>query len=151
MSRLKMIDRVALSAMLLSAAAIPLAARAFSFSHEAAPSATVRLANGIERQFFTSGPLGTTTDRVDVDASGRVVARTQVLTDDVFRYIRPGMPARDVLELIGPPSAKTRFPQTHTTAWEYHYRDGWGYNAEFSVSVDDQGLVASKFSAREGD
>ena len=152
MSRLKLIDRVALSALLLSAAAaIPLAAGAFSLSRPDGPSATIKLSSGVERQFFTTGPLGTTTDRVDIDASGRVIARTQVLTDDVFRYIRPGMPARDVLELIGPPSGKTRFPQTHTTAWEYHYRDGWGYTSEFSVMVDDRGVVASKFSGREGD
>ena len=117
MSRLKLIDRIALSAMLLSAAAIPLAASAFGLPHEGASGA----------------------------------ARAPVLTDDVFQQIRPGMAARDVLELIGPPSSKTRFARTHTTAWEYNYRDTWGYTSEFSVMVDDRGIVASKFSMREGD
>jgi outer membrane protein assembly factor BamE (lipoprotein component of BamABCDE complex) len=80
-----------------------------------------------------------------------VVARTQVLTDDVFQRIRPGIRAAEVLELIGPPSAKTRFDNLRATSWEYHYHDGWGYIADLSVMVDDSGVVTSKSAAREGD
>ena len=149
MCRLKIVDRIALSSMLLTALAIPIAANALSLP--ASPGAQVRLANGNERQFFTSGPLGTTTYRVDLDPSGRVVARAQVLTDSVFGQVRPGMKAAEVLELIGPPGAKTRFGSLHETAWDYHYRDGWGYISDFSVMVDDSGVVAGKFATREGD
>ena len=95
--------------------------------------------------------MGTTTYRVDLDSAGRVVARTQVLTDDVFIHVNAGMNAADVFQLIGPPSAKMRFGALHETAWDYHYRDGWGYLADFSVMVDDKGVVAGKFTARDGD
>lgn len=150
MSHLKILDRVALAAMLLAATAIPMAADALSFAPEP-PNATVPLAKGGQRQFFTSGPLGTTTYRVDLDASGRVLTREQVLTEGIFQRIRAGMKAREVLEWIGPPNGKMRFDNLRLTAWDYHYRDGWGYIADLSVMVDDAGIVAGKSSVREGD
>ncbi|HET9651243.1 MAG TPA: hypothetical protein VFP36_03585 [Usitatibacter sp.] len=151
MSRLKIIDRIAISSMLMAVVAIPLAASAFSLESGSMPAARVPLENGAQRQFFTSGPFGTTTYRVDVSPSGQVVARTQVLTDDVFRSIRAGMPASEAFTLIGPPHSKMRFESTHVTAWDYHYRDTWGYTSEFSVMVDEEGIVAGTFRVREGE
>ncbi len=136
--------------MLLSAGAFPLAASAFLLSPETA-SATLPLPDGGKRQFFTSGPLGTTTYRVDLDASGRVVAREQVLTEDMFQRIRAGMKASEVVALVGPPNSRMRFDNLRLTAWDYHYRDAWSYVADFSVMMDDAGVVAGKTTVREGD
>lgn len=72
----------------------------------------------------------------------------QVLTDDVFAGIQAGMPAAEVLVAIGPPDRKERFDSTRTTAWDYRYRDTWGYDAELSVIVDDRGVVVGKISTR---
>ena len=150
MPSLKTIDRMAIAAMLLTAVSIPLASHAFAFGTDK-PSATIQLRDGVERRFYTTGPMGTTTQRVDVAPGGQVVARAQVLNDDVFRSIHAGMPESEVFELLGPPFGKTRFDATRTVAWDYHYRDTWGYMADFSVSFNEAGAVVGKFSAREGD
>ena len=92
-------------------------------------------------------PLATLTP-LAANAGGKVIVTRQVLGDGLFSQIQPGMKGDDVLALIGPPRARTRFAATMTTAWDYRYRDTWGYEAEFSVIFDDAGLVVSKFSAR---
>ena len=150
MFTLKTIDRMALAAMLLAGAGISAAPRAFSFGFES-PPAKVQLRDGTERRFYTTGPLGTTTERVDVAPDGRIIARAQVMDDAVFNSIGAGMHAAEVFAIIGPPVSKTRMQATHSTVWEYHYRNTWGYLADFSVTFDNDGVVVSKFSGREGD
>lgn len=150
MPSLKLFDRAAIAAILLAATSIPLASHAFAFASDA-PAARIAMPDGTERRFYTSGPMGTTTFRVDVSTTGAVLSRKQVLSDEVFGAIRPGMHASEVFALIGPPFGKTRFDATHTTAWDYHYRDAWGYGAELSVMMNDDDVVVGRFSAREGD
>ena len=76
-------------------------------------------------------------------------AASRVLTDDSVQPIHAGMKASEVLEIIGAPLRKVRFERTATTAWDYRFRDSWGYRAEFSVIVDDNGIVVSKVSIRQ--
>ena len=150
MLSLKIVDGAALVAMLSTCLTIPLAACA-SIDASAKPDATVALQDGAERRFYTTGPLGVTTLRVDVARDGTVLARNQVLDSGMFQTIRPGMRAAEVFERLGPPFRKERFARLGATAWDYHFRDGWGYDAEFSVMVDDQDVVISKISTRLGD
>jgi outer membrane protein assembly factor BamE (lipoprotein component of BamABCDE complex) len=84
-------------------------------------------------------------------AAHAAVDQCKVLNDDTFQAIRVGMPASDVLAIIGAPQRKARFDATRTTAWDYRYRDTWGYSAEFSVIIDDAGAVVGKFAARDSD
>ena len=74
---------------------------------------------------------------------------SRLLTDDSVQPIHAGMKASKVLEIIGAPFRKVRFERTATTAWDYRFRDSWGYRAEFSVIVDDNGIVVSKVSIRQ--
>jgi outer membrane protein assembly factor BamE (lipoprotein component of BamABCDE complex) len=82
--------------------------------------------------------------------SFQVHGSTHTLNDDVFQTIQPGMSAAEVLAKLGEPYAKTRFPRLKTTAWNYHYRDTWNYEADFSVAVNDADVVVSKVSIRTG-
>jgi len=148
MVSLKLIDRIAVAAIFVTSFAVPAASFACAGGTRGEPATRLSMNDGGERRFYTTGPLGTTTCRVDVAAGGKVVADVQVLNDDVFQTISAGMPVRDVLAIIGPPSGKMRFERTKTTAWEYHYQDSWGYTADFSVIVDDAGIVVGKFRAR---
>jgi len=141
------IDRIALAAMLGI-----IATAGVVTTSSAAPgntAAKLTLLDGVERRFFTSGPMGLTTWRVDVNASGQEVARAQVLDDAVFQQIRDGDSEAQVYALIGPPSRKETFHRTKRTAWDYHYRDTWGYEAEFAVLFDTAGHVVGKFSTRD--
>lgn len=149
MSHLKIVDRLAIAAMFSAIGLVPLAARAWS-SHEGKPDAALTLADGSQRLFYTSGPMGTTTYRVDVSANGARTAESQVLNDRTFGAIQAGMTAGEVFSRLGPPGGKVRFESTKTTAWDYHYRDSWGYDADFSVIIDDSNVVASKVSVRNG-
>jgi outer membrane protein assembly factor BamE (lipoprotein component of BamABCDE complex) len=151
MLSLKIADRAALLAMLSTCLAIPLTACAsIDGAASAKPDATVALRDGVERRFYATGPMGLTTLRVDVASDGTVLARNQVLDSAVFQAIRPGMRAAEVFERLGPPYRKERFARLGATAWDYHFRDGWGYDAEFSVMVDDQDVVISKIATRLG-
>jgi outer membrane protein assembly factor BamE (lipoprotein component of BamABCDE complex) len=76
--------------------------------------------------------------------------RNRLPTADMFETIRPGMTASDVLERLGAPYNKSRFPATKTTAWDYRMRDFWNYDADFSVILSDQGIVVSKIVVRNG-
>jgi outer membrane protein assembly factor BamE (lipoprotein component of BamABCDE complex) len=149
MINLKTIDRLALMAMLSTTLSISLASCAAIANPAPAPDAKITLKDGIERRFYTSGPMGTTTYRVDVAADGTVLARKQVLEDGVLQTIRAGMTADEVFALIGPPSSKERFARTQATAWNYHVHQ-WGYDSDFAVIVDDAGIVTSKVNVRNG-
>ncbi len=152
MSFSKFVDRIALLSLLSVSLGVPAAALACSAAtgQSSHVSARVPLPGGGETRFYTTGPAGTTTCRVDLTAAGQVLGAAQVLTDDNFRHINPGMTAQDVLALIGPPSTKMRFERTKTTSWDYHFTDAWSYDSEFSVIVDDRGIVVSKFTERLG-
>ena len=76
--------------------------------------------------------------------------RNRLPTADMFDAIRPGMTTSDVLERLGQPYNRSRFPATKTTAWDYRLRDAWNYDADFSVIVNDQGIVVSKIVVRNG-
>lgn len=84
--------------------------------------------------------------RIDVYASA-----SNARNDDAFRRIQPGMRAEQVIALIGAPDRKMRFDATRTTSWDYAFRDTWGYDAEFSVIVGDDGIVSSAITTRLDD
>ena len=83
-------------------------------------------------------------------AAGARSAQSRWLDDRTVSTIQTGMTAADVLGRLGPPYTKMRFDATKTTAWDYHYRDAWGYDADFSVIIDDSNVVAGKVSVRNG-
>lgn len=97
---------------------------------------------------YPHGPMGTQTFVVHLDARGVLKGLEQVLDDDHFFHIGPGLTRADVLRLIGPPGSTMEFPLQHQVAWEYRYIDTWGYQCEFSVTFDAKGAVVSKISRR---
>lgn len=97
---------------------------------------------------FTSGPFGTQTFMVHVGPDGRVRQVEQALDDSRFHAIQPGMTREELLRHIGPPHQTLRFDNLRQTAWDYRFRDTWGYIAILSVMIDDQGRVASRITQR---
>ncbi len=69
--------------------------------------------------------------------------------EDAFRAIEPGMHAEEVMALLGAPEHRSRFDATRTTTWDYAFRDTWGYAAEFSVLLGDDGLVRGAVTVRQ--
>src|SRR3954454_492749 len=58
-------------------------------------------ADGSRTLAFPRGPLGTQTFMVDVSRDGTVQSVRQVLSDEVFNRIRPGLTRDQVLRMIG--------------------------------------------------
>lgn len=104
--------------------------------------------DGSKHLFYPRGPMGTETYVADIGADGRLVQVANVLTDDVFERVRPGLTEQDVLRMIGPPGEKMYFPLSNTHAWDYRYIDTWSYVTVFSVTFDAQGVVVSKIKRR---
>ena len=113
-----------------------------------APALEMRDPDGSRNLYYPRGPLGKQTYVAEVGPNGVLRGVSNVLNDDVFNRIRPGLTGEDVLRLIGPPREKAYFSNLGQTAWDYKYQDTWGYDAIFSVMLDRQDIVVGKVTRR---
>ena len=104
--------------------------------------------DGSKQLAYPRGPLGTDTYMVHVGRDGMLQGIDQVLRDERFYAIVPGITGDDVLRMIGPPSETMDFPRLQQVAWEYRYKDTWGYVAFLSVMIDRQGHVVGRTTRR---
>jgi len=70
------------------------------------------------------------------------------VSTETINQVAPGMSEADIQRLLGEPQQMARFTRSHTVAWDYDFRDDWGYDATFSVIFNDAGSVVSKISVR---
>ena len=70
------------------------------------------------------------------------------LNDDITGRVTRGQSELEVTTLLGTPFNRVRFDNLKSTAWDYLYRDSWGYWVEFSVMIGEDGRVVGKFSKR---
>ena len=112
------------------------------------PAMEMRDADGARHLYYPRGPLGNQTFVADLGSDGVLREIRQVLDDDIFNRIQQGMRGDEVLRMIGPPREKMYFGNLRQMAWDYKFRDTWGYEAIFSVMVDDDGIVAGKITRR---
>jgi outer membrane protein assembly factor BamE (lipoprotein component of BamABCDE complex) len=73
------------------------------------------------------------------------------VTTDTTYSIERGMSRSDVVGILGEPARTGRFALSKTVAWDYDFRDDWGYEATFSVIFNEAGTVVGKASVRTGD
>ena len=104
--------------------------------------------DGSRQLAYPRGPLGTQTFMVHVGRDGLLRSVEPVLSDVTFNAIQPGLAQEQVLRMIGPPRDTMTFPRLRHVAWDYMYRDTWGYEAVFAVTFDAEGRVVSKISRR---
>ena len=86
------------------------------------PTATYTMPDGHERLEYTRQPAGRHTFMLDLDAGGHLARWENVLDENHFAAIVPGMRGPDVLRLIGPPSFTARYvrPSPGIT-WNYRF------------------------------
>jgi hypothetical protein len=102
-----------------------------------APAGEYDLPDGTRQLVFPRGPLGTETYMVYVKG-GSVTRSEQVLTDDTFYRVQTGTTTQEELRrMIGPPYRMVRFDNLRQVAWDYRFRDSWGYLADFSAMIDE--------------
>jgi len=112
------------------------------------PALEVANPDGSRSLAYPQGYYTGQTVMVRVGRDGLVQRVEQVLHDDNFHRIVAGITRDDVLRLIGPPVEIMDFARLQQTAWDYRYRDTWGYDAVLSVMIDRQGIVAGKVTRR---
>ena len=104
--------------------------------------------DGSRSLIYPRGPLGNETFIAHVERGGTLQSIDQVLNDGTFDDLPMGLSEEEVLRRIGPPRETMAFALSHTHAWDWKYRDYWGYEAIFSVTFDAQGRAVSKFKQR---
>ena len=86
------------------------------------PTATYTMPDGHERLEYNHMPAGRHTFMIDLDAGGRMAHWENVLDENHFAAIVPGMRAPDVLRLIGPPTYTWHyFRPTPGITWLYRF------------------------------
>jgi hypothetical protein len=112
------------------------------------PAVEVADPDGGKSMAYPRGYFTGQTYMVRVGRDGMVQSVEQVLSDERFYRIVQGLTREDVLRLIGPPIETMDLPRLQQTAWDYRYRDTWGYDAILSVMFDRQGIVVGRTTRR---
>ena len=141
------------SAILLGACATPVSLAPGSSEAElrsrmGPPALELAGPDGTRQLAYPTAPFGTQTFMAHLAADGRVIKVEQVLDDVRFQQIQPGMTREELLRYIGPPFQTGRFPNLRQTAWDYRFKDTWGYVAILSVMLDDDGIVVGRSTQR---
>lgn len=98
--------------------------------------------DGSKRFEYPRGPQGTTTYMVDIDAHGKLVAVTQVLTAANFAKVRIGMTEDEVRRLLGKPGGIAVYRLKPETVWSWKWQEGGpSGDAFFNVHFDASGVV----------
>lgn len=114
-----------------------------------APAATWETPEG-QVWAYPRGPMGWHTYLVRFSPRGALASIEQVLDEPHFAKIKVGeMTQDDVRHVIGPPFQTVAFPRRNEVAWDYRFRDLWGYSTIFSVIFDQAGRVKGAVTVRE--
>ena len=87
------------------------------------PTATYTMPDGHQRLEYSRVPAGRQTFMVDLDANGRMAHWENVLDENHFDALRPGMTTAEVLRLVGPPTftSQYRLPEPGIT-WNWRFQ-----------------------------
>ena len=106
------------------------------------PETELTLPDGSKRLYYPRGPQGTATYRVDVDAHGKLIAVTQLLTAENFAKVRIGMTQDEVRELLGKPGEVAVYRLKPETVWSWKWQEGGPSGDAFlNVHFDASGHV----------
>jgi outer membrane protein assembly factor BamE (lipoprotein component of BamABCDE complex) len=112
------------------------------------PTSRHTLAHG-ERLQYSRQPAGQEVFNLDLDASGKLVTRAQVLREEQFAKVQPQVwLTRDLLREFGKPAMVERVANFDGQLWVYRYNH-FGNNRQFFAYVDPAGVVQRTGSADE--
>lgn len=91
---------------------------------------------------FPRGPYGKQTWFVHFDAVGRATRAEQVLTEQNFMRINPGMAQEDVRQLLGRPNEVQRLGRQRGEVWSYRYESPFCRWFQVELSLQKQVRLA---------
>ncbi len=93
---------------------------------------------------YPRAPTGLHTYMVFIAQDGKLQRIENVLTENVFARIRPGMTEEEVLRTLGPPGWTDYYPRRGEREWEWRFCNVWNEAARFDVLFDNtKGTVRS--------
>jgi len=109
-------------------------------------------ADGALQLAYPHGPMGFHTYMVHLAPDGKLQRIENVLDEQVFARIRPGMNTEQVVRLLGPaqPEWSAYFSRRDELVWEWRYCDAASNAARFNVLFDQsRGTVRSTMAMSE--
>jgi hypothetical protein len=104
------------------------------------PSSVFPFGDG-KRLVYPAGPFGEETYFVESNAEGLVLSWRQVLTEENFKKVVPGMPSQEVTNLLGPCSVSRSLARNRGSVCSYRYRNP--FCQWFSIEITSEGSVRS--------
>ena len=105
------------------------------------PASIQTLTSTGTRLTYAKGPYGRHTYFLEFDANDKLARWQQVLTEQEFQKIIPGMTATVVQDLIGPSFEKTTLGRQRGEVWSYRFETP--FCIWFQVEIDQSGVVRS--------
>lgn len=92
---------------------------------------------------FVRGPAGTETYMVEIDSKGRYQGMRNVLVQENFEKVRPGMLRDDVRRLLGKPGEIGRFALRQEEVWSWRFSAEYNRPDMFNAHFGPDGRVRS--------
>jgi 2-polyprenyl-6-methoxyphenol hydroxylase-like FAD-dependent oxidoreductase len=90
-------------------------------------------------------PEGWTNYRIVVGADGKMSSLRQLLNEDNFARVKPGMTKQQVRELLGRPARTQRYDLKQEEVWEWRFKP-LNEARLFSVTFDREGLAVASMT-----
>jgi hypothetical protein len=91
---------------------------------------------------YASGPFGQETYMARIGADGLLRSWQQVLNDQTFASIKPGVATKEeVLHTVGRPAETAYLPLSKLEVWSYRYKQSGVWDSMMHVHFDQAGIV----------
>ncbi len=91
-----------------------------------------------QRLDFPRGPFGKHTYSLQFDAEGKVVSYTQLLNEENFRQITPGMDVSEVIERIGMSRDQFGLARNRGYGWNFRYITPLGQGVQIGFTAENK-------------
>jgi hypothetical protein len=91
---------------------------------------------------YATGPYGQVTYMARIGADGLLQSWQQVLNDQTFATVKPGVATKtDVLHTLGRPAETSYLPLSKLEVWSYRYKQSGVWDSMMHVHFDQGGIV----------
>ena len=101
------------------------------------PQVQRTLADGAVRLEYPTGPYGKQTWFVDFDAGGHAIRSEQVLTENNFNQITPGMTQTEVRQRLGEPGEVRSLARSRGVDWAYRFENSFCQWFQVEIAIDE--------------
>lgn len=107
-------------------------------------------ADGTRVLDYPRQPAGWTNYVIRIGPDGKMSSLRQLLNDDNFSRVRPGMSSQEVSKLLGRPAKTQRFDLRQQDVWDWRYKPQGQESKLFSVTFDSAGQVVGTAVGEDG-